>query len=122
MSTTTTLAVNENGDPYINAAGQLVLAQDIDAIRINCERAAQMILGEPQFNTDAGMRLSQAVWDRYDPAAFASTLRENLLGVQGVKDVQNIASSVTIQGVLQYSCTITTSTGTTTLNSTILGQ
>lgn len=111
-----TFGTNDNNDLYLGIDGNIVVLQDLPAIEAACETASLAQLGEMVLATKSGIPNFQTVWvGSPNFPLWQSYLRNTLLGVLGVQDVQSIDIK-TQKNILKYTATIVTQFGIGTLN------
>lgn len=111
-----TFGTNDNNDIYLGITGSLVVLKDLPAIEGACETASKAQLGEMVLATKQGIPNFQTVWvGSPNFPLFQSYLRNTLLGVAGVQDVQSINLS-SVKNSLKYTATIVTQFGIGVLN------
>lgn len=114
--TTLSLAVNAAQDLFVGPDGALATTTDLAAVMQAAQHAAQTLLGEMIYATDAGIPYFDVVWNgNPNLAQFEAYLRRAILAVEGVTRITDL--SVTPAGnTLTYRATIQTVYGTGTLN------
>lgn len=111
-----TLAVNANNDLFIDKAGNLAIARDIQSTLQSAQQAAQTQLGEMQYHVDRGIPNFAVIWNGHPSVAqFEAALRRELMKVTDVLDVPQLTTSLQGDRVV-YSATIKTTFGTAPLN------
>jgi hypothetical protein len=114
-----TLALSDQNDLVLNAAGSLVMLSGIDAVSAACNTAAQTQLGECVLNTAQGLPNFQAIWVGVpDYQIWQSYLEGTLLNVPGVASVQSTTITQN-NGVLNYVAVIKSIYGPTTIQGSI---
>jgi hypothetical protein len=109
------IAINANGDMYLDASGNIAWVTGIDAVSQNSATAMRAQRNEMQYDQTGGMPMGATAFDTYDPVAFEAAARQVLLAVDGVTGVT--AFSVTKSGnQLQYSATLSTIYGPTVIS------
>lgn len=112
----TTFGTNSNNDLYLGINGNLVVLKDLLAIESACETATKAQLGEMVLAVKQGIPNFQTVWvGAPNFPLWQSYLRNTLLGVAGVQNVQSINVS-TIKNTLKYTAKIITQFGIGELN------
>lgn len=107
------IAINEDGDMYLNGSRNLVMVTGADAVGQNCVTAMRAQRGEMQYALTSGMPTAATAFDRYDPIAFEAAARKVIRAVSGVVAVT--AFTVTASdNVLSYTATISTIYGSST--------
>lgn len=91
--TTLTLALNDDHDLHLNAAGNLVVITDLEACTQNCETAMLAQLGEMIYAKDEGIPYRQTSWDQYKPAQFEARARLAISAVTGVEKITGFTIS-----------------------------
>ncbi|OYW80363.1 MAG: hypothetical protein B7Z19_03115 [Polynucleobacter sp. 32-46-5] len=109
---TQTFATNANNDIYIGGDGNLAIASGIQGVLQACATASKAQLGEMVLAVKSGIPNFQTVWvGAPNYAVFTAYLRNTLLAVDGVTDVQSLTLNA-VNGVLKYTAVIVTKYGT----------
>ena len=112
----TTFGTNDNNDIYIGGNGNLAVFSGLDAVMDACETASKAQLGEMVLATELGMPNFQTIWvGSPNYAIFQNYLRNTLLSVPGVLEVQSIELAVT-DNILRYTAVIVTIFGSGVLS------
>ena len=106
-----TLAVDNNFDLYINAAGAVATLRDKEAIAQCCMTATSARRGEMVMDMDSGIPYISTVYGDGNVMAFEAALRRTLADVPGVTQV--ITVDVQKAETLTYSASIMTTFGPT---------
>lgn len=110
------LAVNARNDLYVSSDGSLARSADLAAIEQAAKHAAQTLLGEMIYATDAGVPNFDVVWNGSpNLSQFDAFLRRALLGVDGVQQILELDVFKSGNG-LGYRAVIQTIFGTAVLN------
>lgn len=107
-----TFAIDENGDTYLDASGNIAMLYGADAVGQDCVTAMRAQRGEMQYAMDRGMPTAATAFDKFNPYAFESFARDTIEAVAAVVRVTEFTVSVT-NNVLSYTATIETIYGTT---------
>jgi hypothetical protein len=103
-----TFAVNENNDIYLDEVGNIAFAYDLEAIKQQCQQAAQTLLGEMIYNVNDGIPYFQTIWVGVpNVAQFTAALRRAFLAVGGVLEIITLITSQS-NDTLSYTATIRT--------------
>ena len=101
-----TLATNAANDIYLDSAGKVAIATDLEACVMSCRRASQVNLGELPYAQSRGAPFFRVMEDE-DLSLYEMYIRQMLLTVPGVTAVTSVAFS--FQGEqLVYSATVST--------------
>lgn len=113
---TRSLAMDENGDIYLGADGNLAIVTGLEATMQAAQQAAQTMLGEMQYAVDKGMPNFDVIWSGSpNISQFDAYLRRTLLSVEHVIGIKDLI--ITRNGnTLSYVATIQTDYGTGALN------
>ena len=118
---TTTLAVNNANDIFINDIGNLAISDDQQALLEACEQAIQAVRGEMFYASDRGMPHFEVTFTGApNVLQFEAAARIELLRIEGVTDITSFTAEVVVN-TMQYSATIDTIFGTETVTGTIGG-
>ena len=111
-----TFATNENNDLYINAEGNLAIADKLDAVKQACQTAVKAQFHEMIYEYDKGMPDFSLVWvGNPNYGQYRAALAVTLSNVDGVDSVTSIEIGKT-DNVLRYRATIITEFGSAALN------
>jgi hypothetical protein len=108
------IAINANGDMYLDASGNVAMLSGAAAVAQNCVTAMRAQRGEMQYAMSNGMPSAATAFDTYDPVAFEAAARKIIKGVTGVTGIASFAV-VLANNALNYSVEINTIYGTTTV-------
>lgn len=112
------VAINANGDLFLDGNGNVAMVSGIDAVAQNCLTAMRAQQGEMQYDLTSGMPMAATAFNTLNPVAFAAAGRKVLAGVDGVTQVTSFV--VTQNGTaLDYTATIQTIYGPTTISSIV---
>jgi len=105
---TTTFAVNERNDLYLDGAGNIAIVSGIQAVLQNCEHIMKTVLAECVLDITIGIPDFQTVWySRRNLAQYEFAARKALAQVEGVVNVLQFNSDI-VDDVLVYQATILT--------------
>jgi len=108
---TTTLAIDNNNDIYLDASGNIAVASGLQAVLMVCKNVSQTRLGEMVLQTDQGLPMQQALFiGQPNVLRYESALRKALLNVSGVVSVISIAVTV-VDNTFRYVAIILTEFG-----------
>lgn len=105
----TAIAV-QDGDIYIDAAGNLALVTGIYRVLQQCEQVMKLFLAEAIYAQERGIPYMQTVFDRRQLDQFESYARDMIVSVPGVVEVLTFEYRVS-GDVLFYDATILTEFG-----------
>lgn len=115
LGMTLCLALNSNNDIYIDDDGNLATKTGVEATAIACGTIAKTQLGEMIFENTRGLPNFQNVWvGTPNLKIWESYLRNMLLNVTGVKEVQDI-TIYQLNNTLNFKATIVTNDGIITI-------
>ena len=110
-----TFGTNGNNDIYIGREGNLVVLSGVEAVAAACRNVSLAQLGEEVLTVKNGIPNFETVWvGSPNYLLFQNYLRQNLLAVPGVLEVESLTIS-TENNVLSYTATLKTIYGTTEL-------
>jgi len=109
-----TLASNALNDIYLNGAGNVAIATDLEACVMSCRRACQVNLGELPYAQSRGAPFFKVMEDK-DLSLYEMYIRQMLLTVPGVSEVIAVAFSFAGEQLL-YTATISTIYGSGTVS------
>lgn len=106
-----TFASDSNNDIYIAENGNLAILSGAEAVAAACATATKAQLGEMVLQSTRGLPNFQAIWvGSPNYQVYQTYLRNTILSVPGVLDVQSLSLSVS-GNVLRYTATIVTQFG-----------
>jgi hypothetical protein len=108
------IAIDDDGDMYLDGSNNLVMVTGIDAIAQNSVTAMRAQRNEMQYAMTSGMPTAATAFDNFDPIAFEAAARKVLLAVTGVLSVTSFTVGAT-DNKLQYAATLNTESGPTTI-------
>lgn len=112
------VAINANGDTYLDASGNLAMVSGVGAVSQNCVTAMRAVKGEMQYNLTGGMPYAATAFNTYNPIAFEAAARKIIGAVTGVTAVTSFAVTK-VGGALQYSASIQTIYGPATVTGSV---
>lgn len=113
---TTTLAVNDDNDIFIDSTGNLVLVNDIVACMQAAQQAAQVTRGEMQYHVNRGVPNFRVVWSGHPSVAqFRAAVRQEILLTTDVVAVHSINARLVGEAAV-YTAEIVTTFGPGVLN------
>ena len=111
-----TLAINANGDIFLDTSGNVSLVSGLEAIQNACLTATRAQLGEMVLQTTTGMPTFQSIFNGTpNPAVYENALRNTLNSIDGVVNVVSLSSGI-LKGVYSYIAEIETIYGNFYLN------
>ncbi|TQI80004.1 hypothetical protein FHU10_5145 [Serratia fonticola] len=112
---TISISINDEHDIFLDDAGNLSLATDLQACLQDCKTAVLAQRGEMIYAMDEGLPTREIIWDSYRPAQFEAAARNAIMSMPGVLQVTQF--SMTRQGdTFGYNATIETQWGKGTIN------
>lgn len=113
---TLSIALNGKHSLYLDAAGNLALANNLEACLQDCKTAMLAQRAEMIYAMDEGIPYRQTSWDQYRPAQFEAATRTTILSVPGVVRIDSFTFSFS-GNVFSYTATIVTDWGTGDISS-----
>jgi len=116
------IQTNDSNDIFVGSDGNLTMANDIEALKQDCEHALKTQLGEMFLNPAGGMPTLTDVWLSRNFIKWEAVARATLIKINGVVNIQNFTMT-TSGDIFEYTARILTVYSPTLLNvSGILGQ
>lgn len=110
------IAVNNNRDIFLDAAGNLAFVRDILAVKESAQEAAQSQTGEMIYAVDRGIPNFKVIWGGAPSIAqFEAALRREFLRVTDVTGVPQVSAKLVGEAVV-YTATIKTTYGNQTVS------
>lgn len=107
-----TFATNQNNDLYLDASGNLVIIEGLEALMQTINERVTTMLGELVLQTDRGMPNFDTIWNGSpNIPQYNSVLQNAILSVDGVTDVVSI-TNIFRDNILYYRAVIQTIYGT----------
>ena len=112
------IAINANGDMYLDGSGNIAMVSGADAVGQNCVTAMRAVKGEMEYDLTGGMPYAATAFQTYNPIAFEASARKIIGAVTGVTAVTAFVVNK-LQNTLQYTASIQTIYGPTTITGTV---
>lgn len=113
---TKTFSTDDNNDLFISPDGNLSISTGLQSVLFACQTAAQAQLGEMVLAINKGVPNFETIWrSSGNIAQFEAYLRTTLLGVDGVREVSELVTTIGNNAVA-YRATIVTVYGTGQIN------
>lgn len=111
-----TLSINNDNDLYINTIGNLVVTQDINALADISKNKVLTVLGEPQYNQEAGIPYFETIFtDTPKIDLFQTAVINTLENTENVNRVSNFNYTQS-NGIFSYNLVEQTAYGEIELN------
>lgn len=102
-----TLATNENNDIFLNASGNLAMAEGKEAMANIATNKVRTLYKETPLDQQAGIPYFDVVFNRFDIDLFKQFLFQEIETIEGVRGAGDFSYS-TDNNVLKYQATFTT--------------
>jgi hypothetical protein len=112
------VAINANGDMFVDGSGNVAFVSGAAAVGQNCVTAMRAVKGEMQYALTSGMPYAATAFNTYNPIAFEAAARKVIGGVTGVIAVTAFTVTL-ISNTLTYLATISTIYGSTTITGSV---
>ena len=113
-----TLSVNSVNDIF-TVGGNLVIANDLNALRQACTQVSMTLKAEFQFDKTRGIDYDNTIWNQRDMDSFYTSLTTEILNLPEVLSIGDFSVMQEADN-LSYSLTIYTIYGEAAINGTIL--
>ena len=111
-----TIALNEVNDIYIDKSGNLVIAEEKEALRQICLTATRTVYGELPFNTNFGIPYFDILYTgKSNLDLFRFYLQRIILSIENILSIKSI-KFVTNNNQLSYNIIVNSSFGELSIN------
>ena len=119
---TINLKSNDLNDIHIDAEGNFVIVEGIDAVLQSCEEVARSFLGEMIYAKSLGVNTRTSLFEGNPSViSFDPSLRRNIIRVDGVVSIRDLSVTPpdSEQYIVKYNMIIVTEFGEAFLNGSI---